>query len=68
MESDTQGTHRARDRRLFPRYLAHERALVAVADDRLSLPYNLIDISEGGMAFHYLNSSPLPLSDTRRDI
>ena len=32
------------------------------------LPCHLIDISEGGLAFRYLDNSPLPLHDSRMDI
>lgn len=58
----------ATERRLHPRFSARERASVAVTGDDFGLPYHLIDISEGGMAFSYLNKSPLPLNDSRMDI
>lgn len=58
----------ASERRRQPRFPAHERALVAVSGDDFGLPYHLIDISEGGMAFRYLNQSPLPLTDSQMDI
>jgi len=56
------------ERRCQHRFPAHERALVAVSGDDFGLPYHLIDISEGGMAFRYLNQSPLPLTDSQMDI
>ncbi len=56
------------ERRLHPRFSTRERASVAVTGDDFSLPYHLIDISEGGMAFRYLNERPLPLTDSQMDI
>lgn len=56
------------ERRRHPRFLVPEQASVAVAGDDIGLPYPLIDISEGGMAFRYLNASPLPLTDSQMDI
>jgi c-di-GMP-binding flagellar brake protein YcgR len=56
------------ERRRHPRYSAQKRALVAVSGDNFGLPYHLIDISENGMAFRYLNSSPLPITDSQMDI
>ncbi|MCJ7603789.1 MAG: PilZ domain-containing protein [Desulfobulbaceae bacterium] len=58
----------ATERRRQPRFSAHERALVAVSGDDFGLPYHLLDISEGGMAFRYLNQNPLPLTDSQMDI
>ncbi|MEW6290109.1 MAG: PilZ domain-containing protein [Thermodesulfobacteriota bacterium] len=55
-------------RRRHPRFSAHERALVAVSGDDSGLPYHLIDISEGGMAFRYLGETPLSLTGSRMDI
>lgn len=64
MERKTAATERRRQ----PRFSAHERALVAVSGDDFGLPYHLLDISEGGMAFRYLNQSRLPLTDSQMDI
>lgn len=58
----------ATERRRHPRFPARERALVAVTGDDFGLPYHLIDISEGGMAFHYLGERPLALADSWMDI
>ena len=58
----------APERRRHPRFPARERASVAVTGDDFGLPYYLIDISEGGMAFRYLNKSPLHLTDSQMDI
>jgi len=40
--------------RSHPRYRAMHRALVLVNQGPESLPYHIIDISEGGLAFRYL--------------
>ena len=56
------------ERRRYPRFNAPERALVAVNGDDYGLPYHLIDISEGGMAFRYLNENPLAFTDSQMDI
>ena len=56
------------ERRLLQRIMAPERSLLAVSGDDFRLPYNLTDISEGGMAFLYLNDKPLSLSDCQMDI
>ena len=58
----------ATERRRHPRFLVKERASAAVVGDEVGLPYHLIDISESGMAFRYLHTSPLPLSDSQMDI
>lgn len=58
----------APERRLHPRFAARERTLVEVSGDEIGLPYHLVDISEGGMAFRYLNASPLPLTGSQMDI
>lgn len=68
MKEDMESKTLATERRCHPRYSAPERALVAVTGDDFALPYHLIDISEGGMAFRYLNEDPLPLTDSRMDI
>ncbi|SPD74963.1 putative Type IV pilus assembly PilZ [uncultured Desulfobacterium sp.] len=68
MSRDTEQNTPTTERRLHPRFPALEQALVAVAGDDLSLPYHLINISEGGMAFRYLNEKPLPLADSRMDV
>ncbi len=56
------------ERRLHPRIMAPEPALIALSGDYFGLPYNLSDISMGGMAFLYLNDSPLPLTDCQMDL
>lgn len=56
------------DRRRFQRYPASDRALVAEAGGESGLPFHLIDISEGGMAFRYFNTSRLPLDGSHLDI
>ncbi|GEM_PF-964225 len=56
------------DRRLHQRVMAPERALVAISEDYFSLPYNLADISEGGMAFRHINNSSFPLTECQMDI
>jgi c-di-GMP-binding flagellar brake protein YcgR len=58
----------ASERRRHPRYLVKERSLVEVTGDQFGLPYHLVDISEGGMAFRYLNSSQLSLTGSQMDI
>jgi c-di-GMP-binding flagellar brake protein YcgR len=68
MKDDMERKTAATERRRQPRFPAHERALVAVSGDEFALPYHLIEISEGGMAFRYLNQSPLPLTDSQMDI
>lgn len=68
MNNATKQKNIATERRRKPRYTARERALVAVTGDDLGLPYHLIDISEGGMAFRYLDNKPLPLTDSQMDI
>jgi len=40
--------------RMAPRYKAMHRALVLVTQGPEALPYHIIDISEGGLAFRYL--------------
>ena len=57
-----------RERRFHSRFTAHKRALVAVTGDMTDLPCHLIDISEGGLAFRYLNNGSLPLHDSCIDI
>jgi c-di-GMP-binding flagellar brake protein YcgR len=58
----------ANERRHQPRFSTQKRASVTVTGDDITLPYHLFNISEGGMAFHYLNASPLPLTDSQMDI
>jgi len=43
-------------RREFPRYQAMDRALAMVAEPPTNMPYHIIDISKGGLAFRYLGS------------
>ncbi len=40
--------------RTHPRHKAMHRALVLVSQGPEALPYHIIDISEGGLAFRYL--------------
>ena len=61
-------TGQTRDRRLHPRITAPERSLVAMSADYSRLPYNLADISEGGMAFLYLKDKPLFFTQNHMDI
>lgn len=56
------------ERRLHPRFSTREWTSVAVIGDDFGLPYHIVNISGGGMAFHYLNQSPLPLTDSQMDI
>lgn len=58
----------AYERRLHPRIAAPERALVAIEDDAVGLPYNMTDISEGGLSFIYIGAGPLSLTDSTLDI
>ncbi len=58
----------AKERRQSPRYSALEKAQVGMSGDDLRLPYHLINISQGGMAFEYTNEKPLPLTHTRMDV
>lgn len=56
------------ERRLLPRFSVQNRAFVEVSGDESGLPYHMIDISEGGMAFRYLNLNPLNLTGSQMDI
>lgn len=56
------------ERRFHPRFSTRERTLVEVTGDQFGLPYHLVNISEGGMAFRYLNTRPLPLTGSQMDI
>lgn len=68
MNAFTESKTMKTERRLHPRVSAQERASVSLTGDESGLPYHLIDISEGGMAFRYLNKMPLPLTDSQVDI
>lgn len=68
MSANTEPRTLATERRSQPRFQAQERALVAVTRDYFCLPYHLIDVSEGGMAFRYLDEIPLPMTDSQMDI
>jgi c-di-GMP-binding flagellar brake protein YcgR len=68
MKEDIERNTSVTERRRHPRFSAQKRALAAVSGDEFGLPYHLIDISEGGMAFRYLNDNPLPLTDRQMDI
>ena len=68
MKDDMERKTLTTERRLHLRFRAHERALVAITGDDFGLPYHLIDIGEGGMAFRYLDNSPLFLTDSQMDI
>ncbi|MBU4319006.1 MAG: PilZ domain-containing protein [Proteobacteria bacterium] len=68
MKEDIEEKTGIRERRHHPRFPAMDRALVAVAGDEFSLPYHLMDISQGGMAFRYLNKSPMDLTGNRMDL
>ncbi len=57
-----------KERRRYPRVMAPDRALVAVSDDYQGFPYNMIDISEGGLAFIYIGEDALTLTDKQLDI
>lgn len=52
MESRRQSNRR----REFPRYQAMDRALAMVSEPEASMPYHIIDISKGGLAFRYLGN------------
>lgn len=56
------------ERRLHPRIAAPERALVAMENDAVGLPYNMTDISEGGLSFIYIGAGPLSLTESTLDI
>lgn len=56
------------DRRRHPRFQVQQQAFVAVTGDEIGLPYHLVDISEGGMSFRYINTTALPLTDSQIDI
>lgn len=43
-------------RREFPRYQAMDRALAMVSEPEANMPYHIIDISKGGLAFRYLGN------------
>ncbi len=58
----------AMERRLLPRFSVQDRALVEVSGEKSGLPYQMIDISEGGMAFRYMNINPLTLTGSQMDI
>lgn len=68
MKGMGEGKEMPAERRIHPRFPVQRLASVAVTGDDVGLPYHLVDISEGGMAFRYLNASPLPLSDSKMDI
>jgi len=68
MQNTQATTGQTRDRRLHPRITAPERSLIAMSADYSRLPYNLADISEGGMAFLYLKDRPLFLTQNHMDI
>jgi c-di-GMP-binding flagellar brake protein YcgR len=68
MENALEGKTLETERRRHPRFTARERTLVEVTGDEFGLPYHLVDISEGGMSFRYLNASPLPLTGSQMDI
>ncbi|MFH1217372.1 MAG: PilZ domain-containing protein [Pseudomonadota bacterium] len=68
MREAVEGKAVATERRRHPRFQALERALVQVTGNGFVLPFHLIDISEGGMAFRYLNENPLPLTDSKMDL
>ena len=68
MQNRQNAAGQTRDRRLYPRFTAPERSLVAMSGDSSRLPYNLTDISEGGMAFLYLKDRPLFLAENHMDI
>ncbi len=58
----------AEERRLHPRFTAPDRALVAISRDYFGLPYTLIDISMGGMAFLHLSANLLSQPLRQMDI
>lgn len=68
MQVQQKGIAGVQERRFHPRFMAPERALVALTGDYLGLPYNMTDISEGGLAFMYIGEMPLPLTDKQMDI
>ena len=68
MRGDIESKTAMMDRRHHPRFIVQEPASVVVTGDDVGLPYHLVNISAGGMAFRYLNSTPLPLTDSQMDI
>ncbi|OGR01084.1 MAG: hypothetical protein A2511_00475 [Deltaproteobacteria bacterium RIFOXYD12_FULL_50_9] len=68
MNNDLERRALATERRLHPRFSARERALVTLNGNDLGMPYHMIDISEGGMSFRYLNENPLSLTDQKMDL
>lgn len=57
-----------KERRSTPRFAAPKRALVALPGDALGLPYNMTDISEGGLSFVYIGNNSLSLTEGALDI
>ena len=52
---------RQRPRRKFPRYKALQRTLVFFKKDPEGLPYHILDICQGGLAFSYLGDKIDPM-------
>ncbi len=68
MQNMQKAAAETKERRLHQRIMAPEGALVARPGDYIGLPYDLSDISMGGMAFLYVNDQPLKLTDIQMDI
>ena len=68
MQTQSHETQWQHERRYYPRNKTSEKTLVAVTGDTQNLPYNISDISEGGLAFLYLGEIPLYLKDDQVDI
>lgn len=49
-----ESTQQSNRRRTHPRYQAKDRALAMVSSAPAGMPYHIIDISKGGLAFRYL--------------
>lgn len=49
-----ENTRQSNRRRNHPRYQALDRALAMVSSAPTGMPYHIIDISKGGLAFRYL--------------
>ncbi len=63
-----EGGSRGGERRRWPRATGRPRDLVAVSGEAEGLPYHLVDIGVGGMAFQYVGEAPLPLAGFRMDV
>ena len=68
MQTQSQGVEWQHERRYYPRKKTSKKTLVAVSGDHQNLPYNISDISEGGLSFLYLGEIPMYLKNSQVDI